>query len=179
MGDVTLAANAVLLNLVMFMAYGLDGFAHAAEALVGSAIGARDRGAFRGAVRASTLMALATAAGLSLAYALTGPLIIDALTGVAAVRAAAREVLPWLIAAPLLSVWAYQLDGIFIGAVRTGEMRNAMIVSLVLYLAAIELLRPLLGNHGLWLALMLFMVARGVTLGALYPRIERGLAAGG
>lgn len=179
MGDVTLAANAVLLNMVMFMAYGLDGFAHAAEALVGSAIGARDRGAFRGAVRASTHLALATAGGLSLAYALTGGLIIDALTGVAAVRAAAREVLPWLIAAPLLSVWCYQLDGIFIGAVRTGEMRNAMIVSLVLYLAAIELLRPLLGNHGLWLALMLFMVARGVTLGALYPRIERGLAAGG
>ncbi len=54
-----------------------------------------------------------------------------------------------------------------------------MIVSLVLYLVAIELLRPLLGNHGLWLALMLFMVVRGVTLGALYPRIERGLAAGG
>ncbi len=177
MGDAILAANAVLLNMVHFMSYGLDGFAHATEALVGRAVGARDRAAYRGAVRASTALALATAAAFAAVFALFGTAIIDALTGVAEVRAAARAVLPWMIVAPLVSVWSYQLDGIFIGAVRSAEMRNAMIASLVVFVAAVTALKPAMGNHGLWLAFLVFMVARTATLGAYWPRIERSLGA--
>ena len=177
MGDAILAANAVLLNMVHFMSYGLDGFAHATEALVGRAVGARDRAAYRGAVRASTALALATAAAFAAVFALFGAAIIDALTGVAEVRAAARAVLPWMIVAPLVSVWSYQLDGIFIGAVRSAEMRNAMIASLVVFVAAVTVLKPAMGNHGLWLAFLVFMAARTATLGAYWPRIERSLGA--
>ncbi len=177
MGDAILAANAVLLNMVHFMSYGLDGFAHATEALVGRAVGARDRAAYRGAVRASTALALATAAAFAAVFALFGAAIIDALTGVAEVRAAARAVLPWMIVAPLVSVWSYQLDGIFIGAVRSAEMRNAMIASLVVFVAAVTALKPVMGNHGLWLAFLVFMAARTATLGAYWPRIERSLGA--
>jgi MATE family multidrug resistance protein len=172
LGEVTLAANAVLMHLQSFLAYGLDGFAHAAEALAGSAYGARNRAKFRAAVRSSSLWALIVAGLYSLVYALLGTTIIGLITGIEEVRATAATYLPWLVLSPLLSVWSFQLDGIFIGATRTAEMRNGMLLSLGVYLAGIWLLMPLLGNHGLWLSLMLFMVARAVTLAMWYPRIE-------
>ena len=173
MGDVVLAANAVMMNLFMFMAFPLDGFAHAAEALVGRAVGARDRAALAGTVRASTLWALIMAVAFTAAYLVAGTLVIDALTNVDAVRAAAREVLPWMIAAPLISVWSFQFDGIFIGATRSAEMRNSMIVSLAVYLAATWTLMPIWGNHGLWFAFLIFMAARAATLAYYYPRIAQ------
>ena len=179
MGDVILAANAVLMNMVHFMAYGLDGFAHAAEALVGRAAGAGDRAAFRGAVRASSIWALLTAGAFSAVFVVFGTTIIDALTGVAEVRAAARAVLPWMMVAPFIAVWSYQFDGIFLGATRSREMRNGMVLSLVVYLAAVAILKPMWGNHGLWLAFLVFMLARAATLGAYYPRIARALGAAG
>ena len=175
MGDVILAANAVLLNMVTFMSYALDGFANAAQALIGRAVGEKSRTDYRGVVRVSTIWALGFAVAFSLAYAATGSLIIDGMTTLPEVRAAARAVLPWMILAPLVSVWGYQLDGIFIGAMQTLEMRNAMILSLIVYLIAVEVFRPLYGNHGIWLGFTLFMVARGLTLGYYFPRIERGI----
>ncbi len=175
MGDVVLAANAVLLNMVTLTSFALDGFANAAQALVGRAVGAGDRAAYRGAVRASSLWAAVTAAAFAAAYAALGALIVDALSGVDEVRAAARAVMPWMIAGPLVWVWGYQLDGIFFGATRGREMRNAMFVSLAAYLAAVEVFRPLLGNHGLWLAFTVLMAVRGLTLAYYYPRIERDI----
>jgi len=175
MGDVILAANAVLLNMVTFMAYALDGFANAAQALVGRAVGERSKTDYRGVVRASTIWALGFAAAFSLVYAAAGSSIIDGITTLPEVRAAARDALPWMILAPLVSVWGYQLDGIFIGAMQTMEMRNAMVLSLIVYLIAVEVFRPMYGNHGIWLGFTLFMVARGLTLGYYFPRIEQGI----
>jgi MATE family multidrug resistance protein len=94
------------------------------------------------------------------------------------VRAAALEFLPWVAISPIISVWSFQLDGIFIGATRTPEMRNGMLISLACFLVAGWTLMPLYGNHGLWMALMLFMVIRAVTLGAWYPRIMRAVVQG-
>ena len=84
--------------------------------------------------------------------------------------------LPWMAVSPLLSVWSYQLDGIFIGATRAAEMRNAMLVSIALYTVAIFTLPEFMGNHGLWASVMLFMVLRAFTLAAFYPRIVRMVA---
>ena len=176
MGNVLLAANAILLNFQTFMAYGLDGFAHACEALVGSAVGAGDRHLLRRAVRTTTLWAFGTAALFTLVYAGGGRMIIAVLTSIPEVRATAAIYLPWTAVSPLISVWSFQLDGIFIGATRTPEMRNGMLISLGLFLAAGWFLIPRMGNHGLWLALMVFMVIRAVTLGAWYPRIARNLS---
>ena len=175
MGDVTLAANAILLHLQTFMSYGLDGFAHATEILAGGAVGARSRSAFRQAVRASTLWAAGLAAVVAVVYWLLGPAIIDLFTGIEKVRYAAVGYLPWVVASPLISVWSYQLDGIFIGATRTGAMRNAMALSLLVYLAACWLLIPALDNDGLWLAFLIFMAARAVTLAACYPALDRSV----
>ncbi len=173
MGDVILAANAVLLNFQMLSAYALDGFANAAEALTGEAVGARDRGRFRKAVKATSLWALVFSAAFTLAYLAMGTLFIDLLTGVEEVRETARVYMPWVIFLPMISVWSFQLDGIFIGATWTAEMRNGMAISLALFFATLVVLIPSLENHGLWLAFCLFMAIRALTLGAFYPRLER------
>ncbi len=173
MGDVILAANAVLLNFQLLSAYALDGFANAAEALTGEAVGARDRGRFRQAVKATSLWALVFSAAFTLAYLAMGPLFIDLMTGVEEVREAARVYLPWVIFLPMISVWSFQLDGIFIGATWTAEMRNGMVISLAFFAAALVVLIPNLDNHGLWLTFSLFMAIRALTLGAFYPRLER------
>ena len=178
MGDVTLAANAILLHLQTLMAYGLDGFAHAAEILAGGALGARSRPAFQAAVRTATLWALGCAALVALAYAALGPALIGLFTVLAEVRATAETYLPWMVLSPLISVWSFLLDGIFIGTTRTAAMRNAMAASLLAYMVACWLLVPALGNHGLWLAFTLFMAARALTLGVVYPRLLHAVAAG-
>ena len=175
MGDVTLAANAILMHLQSFLAHGLDGFAHAAEILAGGAVGARSRPAFRKAVQVSTIWAAGTAAAVALVYAALGPSIIALFTVIEEVRTAAAVYLPWIVASPLVSVWGFQLDGIFIGATRTAAMRNAMALSLAVYLVACWVLIPALDNHGLWLALLILMAARGITLAIAYPALERSV----
>ncbi len=176
MGDAVLAANAVLMNFLSIMAYGLDGFAHAAEALVGGAVGARDRGAFRAAVRVTTIWAALVAVLVVVAYAVLGVVLIAILTGVAEVRTLASEYLVWAVAYPVVAVWAFQLDGIFIGATRGPDMRNAMIVSLIVFIAATAVLVPLWGNHGLWLSMLIFAAARTLSLGARLRAVERSVA---
>ena len=172
-GDVLLAANFVLLQFFSFAAFFLDGFAYATESLVGHAVGARLKTRLGQAVSLSTQWAGGAAVGLTLVLALAGPLFIDALTSVPEVREAARAFLPWAALNPVIAVWCFQLDGIFIGATRTADMRNMMIVSLAIYLAAWAVLTPLFGNHGLWAAFTLFFAVRGVTLGARYPALAR------
>jgi MATE family multidrug resistance protein len=155
------------------MAYGLDGFAHATETLVGAAIGARDRAALRAAVRTASVWGVLTAALFAAVYAFGGVLILQLFTEHEEVRAAALAFLPWAVVSPFLSVWPFLLDGVFIGATRTAEMRNGMVISLALYLGAIHLLIPIWGNNGLWTAFFIFMAGRAVTLGLWYPRVER------
>ena len=172
-GNVVLAANAVLLNFQTFMAHALDGFAHAAEALGGGAIGARDGQAFRDAVRVSVFWGLLVAAAFALVYLLAGPFVIDALTGIESVREAGRDYLLWLVLMPLVAVFPFLLDGIFLGGTRGATMRNAMIVSLLIYLVSCYFLVPVWGNNGLWASLTIFMGARGLTLGVRYPALLR------
>jgi MATE family multidrug resistance protein len=175
-GDVVLAANAVLLHFVSVAAFFLDGLAFAAEALVGRAIGAARRAGLLAAVRMTTVWAVAVAVVITLVLLAAGPILIDALTVDAGARAAARSYLLWAAFAPLLGVWSFQLDGIFIGATRTVEMRNAMLATLAVYLGAWWLLRSF-GNDGLWAALYVSYVARAGTLLYFYPRLVRAVPA--
>lgn len=174
-GDVILAANAVLMQFVSFGAYFLDGLAFAAESLVGRAIGAAHRAGLIAIVRMTTFWAAGVAVLISLMLIALGTVFIDLLTVDAAARAAARTYLPWAAAAPLLGVWAFQLDGVFIGATRTADMRNAMLLSLAIFLAAWWLLTPY-GNDGLWGALYVHYVARIGTLAYYYPGLVRSVA---
>jgi MATE family multidrug resistance protein len=173
-GEVILAANAVLLNFQLFAAFGLDGFAHAAEAMVGRHVGAGDRQGFRGAVRAGLAWSAALALLLSALFLLGGTTGIAIMTGLDEVRAAAADYLPYMVLSPVVSVWAFLFDGVFIGATRTAEMRNGMALALLVFWALAFTLTPVLGNHGLWLAFLAFMAARGLWLGLVYRHVERG-----
>lgn len=175
MGEITLAANAVLLNFLTIASFGLDGFAHAAEALVGRSLGRRDRADFDAAVRSVFKWAAVLAGGAAALFVLAGPALIALLTDIPAVRAEANHFLLWPALLPLVSVWCFTFDGIFIGATRGADLRNAMILSLAVYLAALHWAQPAFGNHGLWFAMTLFMAVRGLSLAALYPRLKRSV----
>ncbi|MEL6287531.1 MAG: MATE family efflux transporter [Pseudomonadota bacterium] len=170
-GEIVLAANAVLHHFMNVTAHVLDGFAYAAETLSGHAIGARNRRHFARAVKLSSLWAVLLAGVLSLACWLAGPLIIDLLTTSPEVRATARAYLPWAAATPIVGVACFQLDGIFIGATQTRDMRNATIASAVAFFAIWAVLTPMYANHGLWASVLAFFVARAISLQLLYPRL--------
>jgi MATE family multidrug resistance protein len=172
-GDVTLAANQVLLQFLLITSYGLDGFAFAAEALVGQAMGAQQRAILRRSALLASGWAAAVSAALVLVFALGGPSLIDLMATAPEVREAARVFLPFVVLVPLAGCAAFMLDGIFIGATRSGDMRNMMAISFAFYVAAALLLVPAYSNHGLWISLLLSFVVRGITLGLRYPALER------
>lgn len=171
-GDVRLAANQILLQFLEITAYALDGFAFAAEALVGQAVGTRSASGVRRASLITSQWGAGGALLLGVAFLLAGPQIIDLMTTAPEVRETARHYLPWLAIAPLIGVASWMFDGIFIGATLTREMRNAMFVSVTIYIAALGILVPAFGNHGLWAALMVLNATRGLTMARLYPEAE-------
>lgn len=175
-GDVTLAANQILLQFLEITAYALDGFAIAAETLVGQAVGARRARDVRRAAIVTSRWAVLGSLVLGAFFGLAGPAIIDVMSTAPEVRVEARAFLPWLIIAPTVAVASYMYDGIFIGATLTREMRNTMIVSVAVYAVAVVVAVPTLGNHGLWGALMLLNAIRGVTMATRYPRAEGAAA---
>jgi len=175
-GDTILAANALLMHFIGIAAFFLDGLAFAAEALVGRAVGAADRAALLSAARISSGWALGFALAACGLFALVGSAAIDLLTVDDSVRAAARTYLPWATLAPLAGVWCFQLDGIFIGATRTAQMRNAMLLALAVFLVAWWALTPF-GNHGLWAALYVLYAARALTLLHALPALIRAVPA--
>ncbi|PFG62496.1 MATE family multidrug resistance protein [Thioclava sp. ES.031] len=177
-GDVTLAANQVLLQFLQITAFALDGFAFSAESLVGQAVGAHSAARLRRASIVSSQWGIGGALALGAVFLLAGPAIIDLMTTAPNVRIEARDYLFWIAAAPLIGGPAWMLDGIFIGATLTREMRNAMVISVAIYTAALFVLIPLFGNHGLWAGLMILNATRGLTMARLYPRAEAKATAG-
>ena len=177
-GDTVLAANAILMQLFMLVSHGLDGFAHVAETLVGSAVGARNRDSLRRAVGVTTLWAAVVAGVFALAHAVLGGAFIDLMTISPEVRAAAKAYLPWMVAMPIVGIWAFQFDGVFLGATRTKALRNGMILSLAALVSVNMLAMPAWGNHGLWLSLVVFMTVRSAVLILRYPALVRDLTPG-
>lgn len=163
-GALILAANAVLLNFQWIVSYALDGFANAAEALVGRATGAGRSDALAQAVRLSRQWSFLVAAGITLLFVIGGHPMIRFMTDIPEVRQQANIYLPWLIALPLISVWSFLYDGVFVGAMRSKEMRNVMVISTFAVFIPAWWLLQFLGNHGLWLAFTLFMAARGILM---------------
>ncbi len=175
LGDVPLAANQVLFNFLFITSFGLDGIAHAAEAILGDAAGRRERDAFQRGARAVLAWAGLVALLNVVLYAVVGPFIIDLMTTIPEVRSAAFAYLAWAVLMPLVSAWAYTFDGIFLAATRTRPMRNSMVTAFISFLAALYILVPFLGNHGLWAAMAVFLGVRGVTLYFRYPAVLRSL----
>lgn len=171
-GDMTLAANAVLNNFLLISAFFLDGLANAAEQLCGRAYGARDKSAFAGAVRLVLIWGFGFAVAVAAAFALFGTSFIDTMSANTEVRRIARDYLPFVVAAPLLGVFAFAYDGVYIGATWARDMRNLMVLSLLVFLTAWLALRSF-GNAGLWGALLAHYAARGGLEALRYPALLR------
>ncbi|MBH0237416.1 MATE family efflux transporter [Methylobrevis albus] len=160
-GDTVLAANAILMNFFLIGGYFLDGLATAAEQMVGRAVGARHRPSLIAAIRLTTLWSFLFAAAAGLFFLVAGGAIVDVMAQAPDVRAEARAYLAWAALTPLAGVLAFQMDGVFIGATWSREMRNMMLLSLAAYLAVLALTEPYLGNHGLWASINAFLFFRG------------------
>ncbi|MDQ0472344.1 MATE family efflux transporter [Labrys wisconsinensis] len=171
-GDVTLASNAILNNFFLLGGFFLDGIATAAEQLCGRSVGANNRPAFIRSVTLSIGWSFALAAAMSLLLFTAGGAFIDGMATNAAVREEARAFLPYAALTPLAGSLAFTFDGVYVGATWNAAMRNLMLVALALYLGLWWLLSPW-GNHGLWLAVLGFLLARGLTQAAAYPSLLR------
>lgn len=169
-GGLVLAANAVLMNFVNLTSFALDGIAHAAEALVGKAVGQRNRRSLEESVRLCLKWSLYFAAGILVIYLVAGQFLINLLTDLPDVRGTTMIYLPWVILSPLIAVWSFLYDGVYVGATRAREMRDIMIVStFIVFLPAWYLLQGF-GNHGLWAAFTLFFASRGIGMHIGYRR---------
>ncbi|HRD77321.1 MAG TPA: MATE family efflux transporter [Hyphomicrobiaceae bacterium] len=177
-GDATLAANAILYNLLSVMIFLLDGFAFAAETFVGQAIGAQDRQAFEQAARITTRWAVLFAVIVGVVAWFAGDALIALAVKSEEVRAEARTFLVWIALSPLAGVWAFQLDGIFVGATRSRDMRNTMLASVAAFFVFWWPLSASFGNHGLWAAYTLFFVVRAILLGLRLPGLVEASFAG-
>ncbi|MBB4183868.1 MATE family efflux transporter [Sinorhizobium terangae] len=169
-GPVTLAANAVLMTIFLVAGYYLDGLANAAEQLTGRSIGAGYRPAFDRALRMTALWSLGLAALTTLGFLVFGDDLVDVLTTAPDVRALAYEYMPWAALTALTGALAFLMDGVFIGATWSRDMRNMMLAAFIGYALALAILIPAFGNHGLWAGLNLFLLMRGVFLLILVPR---------
>ncbi|HLS11313.1 MAG TPA: MATE family efflux transporter [Flavobacteriaceae bacterium] len=174
-GDTTLAANHVLLQFVSMSAFFLDGFAHVSEMLSGKAIGAKDKQGFITQIKDSTQIAGVTAILLGSGIMLFAPLVISFITKDAQVQAIAEQHSVYAGIYIIVSFVAFQLDGVFIGATRSKEMRNTSIISLLVLIGAGTILTQYYGNIGLWISFIIYVIARGVSLGAYMPKLVREL----
>ena len=175
LGDVQLAANQVLYNFLVFTSYGLDGFAHAAEAILGESVGQRDRAAFRRSMRVVFIWAGIVGLFNVLVYAAAGHGIIALLTSIPEVRTAATDYLWWPVLLPIVSVWAFTYDGVYLAATRTKIMRNTVIASFIAFLVVLHVAMPVFGNTGLWAAMATFLALRGVLLHLFLPRVVQAI----
>lgn len=173
LGQDVVAANAVLLNFLMFIAFGLDGFAYAIEALVGKSIGQGKKKQLNRWITTTFILAFFLALIMTGVFAIFGKHIIALITNIESVRELANQYLIWLILIPLTSIWCFILDGIFIGATRAKQMRNSMLVATLFFFFPSWWLFLDYGNHSLWIAMNTFMLGRGICLGYIYWQLQK------
>ena len=171
LGNLILAANSILILLQMFLSYGLDGFAQAAEVLVGNAYGAKKKILLKKIIMLTGLISFVVAIMYSLLYWFYGLHIIKIITNIDEVILSTSTYLPWMTISPVISFLAFHLDGVYIGIAKTRIMRNSMLISFTVYILSIIILVPYLGNHGLWISFLIFMFFRGMTLLSKYRAI--------
>ncbi len=169
LGTNIVAANAVLMSFLMLISYAMDGFAYAMEAMIGKAMGSKNTDDLKGTLTVITFWSLCVSVVFTLAFAFFGKNIIGFISNIPSVKTQAAVFLPWLIAMPLVSMWCFLLDGVFVGATKGSAMRNSMIISMMTFFA-VWFLSKSWGDHALWLAMLSFMAMRGLTLGWRFYR---------
>jgi MATE family multidrug resistance protein len=171
LGESYLAINAILLQFIIIASFFLDAYAFSTESLAGFTIGKKIKKNFLDLVTNSFQLSLFTSIIISLIYLLSFKYIINFLTDLDYLKYLAYSYVLWVIIIPPFASISYQFDGIFIGASQTAEMRNGMIISVLLFLISSDYLTSILGNHGIWLSLLFFMIMRGITLNYYFNNI--------
>lgn len=164
LGDTVVAANAILMNFILLISFGLDGIAFGAEARVGKAKGAKDHPALKNSVKVALIYNFIFALAFSLLFLIFGKQFIHILTNIESVSDYTKQLLPWIILLPIIACWCYLYDGIYIGLTQGKAMRNSMLIATLIFFSCWYVLDDL-GNHGIWAAFSIFMLSRGVTLG--------------
>ncbi len=172
LGEVEMAASHVIMQYMLLISLGLDGFAHATEALAGSAWGKGTVKVFRNWVKLTGIWALAASIAYAILFWLAGNAITAALTDIPAVRASVETLMPLVVALPVVAVACYQFDGVFIAATAATAMMVTMAIAFVIYMLALQPLTTRFGLQGLWFAILLFMAVRGIAQAIWYPRLE-------
>ncbi|HLR76703.1 MAG TPA: MATE family efflux transporter [Balneolaceae bacterium] len=170
-GNVLLAANTILLQLWLFVSYAVDGFAFAAESLIGRYTGAADKKSVKKTIKYCFIWGFSLGFANALVYAVFSRTILQIFTDQKEVIQAALSFFGWIIAGPVISSFCYIWDGIYIGATATKAMRNSLLIATVaIFLPAYFISEPYIGNHSIWLAMTLFMIARGLMLTLYAPK---------
>ena len=164
LGDNVVAANAILMNFLLLISFGLDGIANAAEAMVGKSYGEKNTRKLAYIVRIALFWNVIFALGYSLLFALAGESLLGLITNIDSIKVFAKDYLLWMILLPLVSCWCYLYDGVYIGLLQARVMRNSMIIATFGCFFPMWLILQDFGNHGLWAAFSVFMLARGITL---------------
>jgi MATE family multidrug resistance protein len=172
LGEVEMAASHVVMQYLLLISLGLDGFAHATEALAGNAWGNGKRLEFRRWVKLTSVWAIAASVVYALGFFLGGTAITSLLTDIAEVRLTVESLMPLVIALPVVAVACYQFDGVYIAATAGASMMVTMGVAFVVYILALEPMTARWGLEGLWGAILIFMAVRGVAQAVWYPRLE-------
>lgn len=172
-GNDVAAANAVLMSFLMLISYGMDGFAYAMEAMVGKAFGAKDRTALLDSLIGTSFWGLVVCVMLTFVFGFAGDQVIELMTDIPQVQSTAETYLPWLVAMPLISMWCFLFDGIFVGATKADAMRNTVFIAACCFFA-IFFTFSAWENHALWAGMLVFMLMRGVGLGVIFISQWRG-----
>ena len=173
LGEDYLAVNSILMQFIVIASFFLDSYAFSTEGVVGFAIGRKSRKSFLQAVSNSFKLSFSTGLIISLIYLFSFKYIIGALTNIDYLIFLSYGFVFWVFLIPPVASFCYQFDGIFIGASQTAEIRNSMIISVILFILFSVYLIQNLGNHGLWLSILFFMVIRAITLNFFFPKILR------
>jgi MATE family multidrug resistance protein len=175
LGEVEMAASHVVMQYMLLISLGLDGFAHATEALAGSAWGDGKASVFRRWVKLTGIWAFAASVAYALLFWLAGNAITDLLTDISAVRVAVGQLMPLVIALPVVAVACYQVDGVYIAATAGAAMMVTMAIAFAIYIIVLNPMTTRWGLEGLWAAILIFMAARGISQAIWYPKLESTL----
>lgn len=164
LGDTVVAANAILMNFLLLISFGLDGIANAAEAMVGKAHGEKNNKQLKQTVHIALFWSFIFACLYALLFATLGPFLLRLITDIPNVIEFAQQYIGWMVLLPIVSCWCFLYDGVYIGLMQAKIMRNSMIISIFACFFPVWFLLQSFGNHGLWAAFSIFMLARGLTL---------------
>lgn len=173
MGVITLAVNAILLQIQFIIAYFFDGISNATSILVGRAVGEKNKQLYKRTIKLSAIWGFVASVSLAILLFIGKDLVVPLFTSITSVQLQTHAYLIWMLLFPFTIFWGIQLNGIFAGATEAAPIRDSLIISMVVFLLSVWVFIPIWDNHGLWLAFILFSLSRSLSLWGYLPRLQK------